>query len=166
MCNLSNGLWVHSVRCAVYSQSTKMTPKHGGLEMFMFLFLLQWVMFEVSICRQHSVDESCSEQKHVMMMVTVCDAGKRLIKTTQARPDCREFLYVFISSQSDHLHSLKLTCLPTSSNHQFPYILCWFQGGQMGTCASICVYRGDPPKSSQVQVGFFLVERKRSFSKR
>ena len=77
----------------------------------MFLFLLQWVMlrfpFAVSI-----PNESCSEQKHVMTMVTVSDAGKRLIKTTQARPDCREFLYVFISNQSGLLHSPKTNIAP------------------------------------------------------
>lgn len=91
--------------CATYQMSygytrycALFTPNqlkwHQNMEdwKIMFLFLLQWVMlrfpFAVSI-----PNESFSEQKHVMTMVTVSDAGKRLIKTTQARPDCRELLF-------------------------------------------------------------------------
>lgn len=50
MCDLSNVLWVHSVLCAVYSQSTKMAPKHGGLENHV-PFSSSMGDVEVSVCR-------------------------------------------------------------------------------------------------------------------
>ena len=94
----------------VHSQSTTMAPKQNGeLENnvpFSLLFLLQWVMFRFPFAVSIP-NESCSEHKNVMMMVTVSDAGKRLIKTTQARPDCRQLLFPI--KVVIHLHSLKLT---------------------------------------------------------